>query len=253
LYLAGGPLGQMLSSLLDHEGIDHHPATIQGLTRQNFTVYEESTGQQFRFGMPGPEVQEKEWSKLLDTLYAYEPAPAFIVASGSLPSGMPTDFYARIAKCARELGARMILDTWGEAFFLAVQEGVYLIKPNLRELGDLAGAVIEEEDEQEALARRIIEQGQSEIVVVSLGAAGALLVDKNGHERLRAPTVPIKSKVGAGDSMVAGITLRLAQGESVLEVVRFGVAAGAAAVMTPGTELCRREDAENLYEKIVQG
>jgi len=253
LYLAGGPLGQMLSTLLDQEGIDHHPTTIHGLTRQNFTVYEESTGQQFRFGMPGPEVQEKEWGKLLDTLYARKPTPAYIVASGSLSSGMPTDFFARLAKCARELGARMILDTWGEAFSLAVQEGVYLIKPNLRELGDLAGAKVEEEGEQEALARRIIEQGQSEVVVISLGAAGALLVDKDGHERLRAPTVPIKSKVGAGDSMVAGISLKLAQGDSVVEAVRFGVAAGAAAVMTPGTELCRREDAETLYEKIVQG
>ncbi|MFW6114831.1 MAG: 1-phosphofructokinase family hexose kinase [Thermodesulfobacteriota bacterium] len=252
-YLAGGPLGQMLISLLDQEGIDQRSAAIQGLTRQNFTVYEESTGQQFRFGMPGPEVQEKEWGKLLDALYTYEPRPAYIVASGSLSAGMPKDFYARIAKCSRELGARMILDTWGEPLSLAVREGVYLIKPNLRELGNLAGAKIEEEVEQEALALRIIEQGRSEIVVVSLGAAGALLVDKNGHERLRSPTVPIKSKVGAGDSMVAGITLRLAQGQSVIEAVRFGVAAGAAAVMTPGTELCRREDAENLYEKIVQG
>jgi 6-phosphofructokinase 2 len=88
------------------------------------------------------------------------------------------------------------------------------------------------------------------VVVVSLGAAGALLVEKNGHQRLRAPTVPIKSKVGAGDSMVAGITLRLSQGHSVPQSVRFGVAAGAAAVMTSGTELCRREDAESLYEKI---
>jgi len=253
LYLAGGPLGDMLSDLLGQEGIDHHPTAIHGLTRLNFTVYEESTGQQFRFGMPGPEVQEKEWRQLLDTLYTYQPTPAFIVASGSLSSGMPTDFYARIATCARDLGTRMILDTWGEPFSLAVREGVYLIKPNLRELGDLAGVTIEEEGEQEALARQIIEQGQSEVVVVSLGAAGALLADKNGYERLRAPTVPIKSKVGAGDSMVAGISLRLAQGDSVVEAVRFGVAAGAAAVMTPGTELCRREDAENLYEKIVQG
>jgi len=253
LYLAGGLLGQMLSDLLDEEGIDHQPTAIHGLTRQNFTVYEESTGQQFRFGMPGPKVQEKEWGKLLDTLYSHKPAPAYIVASGSLSSGMPTDFYARIAKCAREIGAKMILDTWGEAFSLAVQEGVYLIKPNLRELGDLGEAEIEEESVQETLARRIIEKGQSEVVVISLGTAGALLVDKNGHERLRTPTVPIKSKVGAGDSMVAGITLRLAQGHSVAEAVRFGVAAGAAAVMTPGTELCRREDAESLYKKTAEG
>jgi 6-phosphofructokinase 2 len=249
-YLAGGELGRMLSHLLDQERLNHRPTKIQKLTRQNLTVYEESTGQQFRFGMPGPEVTEKECRELLDTLFGLDPAPAFIVASGSLPSGVPKDFYARVAKRAKGLGSKMIVDTSGEAFSLAVQEGVYLIKPNLRELGNLRGAEIEEESEQETLAREIIEKGQSEVVVVSLGAAGALLVEKNGHERLRAPTVSIKSKVGAGDSMVAGITLRLSQGHSVPQSVRFGVAAGAAAVMTSGTELCRREDAESLYEKI---
>lgn len=252
LYLAGGPLGEMLSNLLDREGIDHHPIAIQGLTRENFTVYEESTGQQFRFGMPGPEVHEQEWSQLIYTLSTYKPTPAYIVASGSLPTGIPADFYARIVKAVKDLGVKIILDTRGKAFSLATQKGVYLVKPNLRELGDFAGVETEHEDKQESLARRIIEQGRSEVVVVSLGAAGAMLVDKNGRQRLRAPSVPIKSKVGAGDSMVAGITLRLAQGDSIVEAVRFGVAAGAAAVMTPGTELCRREDAESLYEKIAK-
>ncbi len=250
-YLAGGPLGEMLSNLLDQEGLNHHPTNIKGLTRQSLTVYEESTGQQFRFGMPGPEVDEKEWKKLLEKLLTHDPKPAYLVASGSLPSGVPKDFYARVARSARETGVRMIVDTSGEPLSLAVQEGVYLIKPNLREFGNLGKAEIEQESEQEALARRIIEKGRSEVVVVSLGAAGALLVEKQGHERLRAPIVSIKSKVGAGDSMVAGITLRLAQGDSVVEAVRFGVAAGAAAVMTPGTELCRKEDAESLYDKIA--
>jgi len=104
-----------------------------------------------------------------------------------------------------------------------------------------------------ALARLMIQKGQSETVVVSLGAAGALLVWKEGCERLRAPTVPIKSKVGAGDSMVGGMVLALDRGESLLDAVRFGVAAGAAAVMTPGTELCRRDDAERLFENMVSG
>jgi 6-phosphofructokinase 2 len=250
-YLAGGPPGRMLGDLLDQEHMDHQATKIQGLTRQNLTIFEESTGQQFRFGMPGPDVNETECDRLIERLLRLDPAPAYIVASGSLTSGAPTDFYGRVAKAAKDFGARMVVDTSGEAFSFAVQEGVYLIKPNLRELGDLKGTDIEEESEQEALAHEIIRKGQSDVVVVSLGAAGALIVEKSGHQRLRAPTVHIKSKVGAGDSMVAGMTLRLAQGRSVLEAVRFGVAAGAAAVMTPGTELCRKEDAESLYEKIA--
>jgi len=128
-----------------------------------------------------------------------------------------------------------------------VEEGVYMIKPNLRELKALAAKEIDEESHQVALARQIIQKGQSETVVVSLGAAGALLVWRDGCERLRAPTVPIRSKVGAGDSMVAGMVLALDRGESLLSAVRFGVAAGAAAVMTGGTELCRRDDTERLY------
>jgi 6-phosphofructokinase 2 len=147
----------------------------------------------------------------------------------------------------------MILDTSGEPLSLAVQEkGVFLSKPNMRELKTRAGGEIEGEDRQEALLREIVETGESEAVVLSLGRGGALLVWKKGCEHFRAPNVAIKSKVGAGDSMVAGITLRLAQGASISEAVRFGVAAGTAAVMTAGTELCRREDAEELYARIAQ-
>lgn len=121
----------------------------------------------------------------------------------------------------------------------------------MRGLTELAGEEIKDESQQEAVAREMVESRRSEVVVVSLGAAGALLVSKEGSEHLRAPTVPAKSKIGAGDSMVAGIVWSLAKGESVREAVRFGVAAGAAAVMTPGTELCRREDTERLYQQII--
>lgn len=117
----------------------------------------------------------------------------------------------------------------------------------MRGLTELAGEEIKDESQQEAVAREMVESRRSEVVVVSLGAAGALLVSKEG----RAPTVPAKSKIGAGDSMVAGIVWSLAKGESVRDAVRFGVAAGAAAVMTPGTELCRREDTERLYQQII--
>jgi 6-phosphofructokinase 2 len=149
-------------------------------------------------------------------------------------------------------GSRVIVDTSGEALCAAARAGVYLLKPNMRELGQLAGRDIEGESAQESVARRLIEKGWAEVVVVSLGAAGALLVTADEVTRLRAPTVSIRSKIGAGDSMVAGIVLSLARGKAVQEAARFGVAAGSAAVMTPGTELCRREDTERLYERIAR-
>lgn len=251
IYIAGGLTGHMLQDLLDREGLDHRPVPVRDLTRINFMVIEEATGLQFRFGMPGPTLTEPEWQRCLLELSAIQPKPDYIVASGSLPPGVPDDFYARVVRISRELGARLIVDTSGEALCAAVKAGVYLFKPNMRELQGLIGRNIRDESQLEISAREVVERGGSEIVVVSLGAAGALMVTRERSERIRAPTVPIGSKVGAGDSMVAGIVLSLARGVSVREAVRFGVAAGAAAVMTPASELCRKEDAERLYQSML--
>lgn len=251
VYLSGGLQGKRLQHLLYEEKLDHHPVEIAEWTRENLIIYEENTGQQYRFGMPGPEVSEKEWQGVLDALSGVDGTPDFLVASGSLPPGVPEDFYARMAAKCRDEGIKFILDTSGKPLRLGVEEGVYLLKPNVDELKALAGQPdFDDEAHLEELARDLIRDGKNEVVVTSLGAAGAMLVWGDECRRLRAPTVSIKSKVGAGDSMVAGIVLSLARGRSIPEAARFGVAAGAAAVMTPGTELCRRDDTEHLYERI---
>ena len=144
----------------------------------------------------------------------------------------------------------MIVDTSDDELRAAAEAGVYLLKPNMRELGQLAGYPIEGEDDQVEVARELVRREQAQAVVVSLGAAGAVLVSDGVTNRLRAPTVQIRSKIGAGDSMVAGIVWGLAEGRSLVAAARYGVAAGSAAVMTPGTELCRREDTERLYEQM---
>lgn len=250
LYLSGGPPGQMLQELLDREGLVHHRMAIAGWTRESLTVLEETTGRQFRFNMPGPALQAAEWQQCFEHLAALDPKPGYLVASGSLPPGVPDDFYAQVARTGNAMGARVIVDTSGEALCHAANEQLYLIKPNLRELGMLLGHPFIDEDEVETAAADLVAGGRCEAVVVSLGAAGALLVTREVRERIPAPTVPIISKVGAGDSMVAGIVLSLARGMQLRQAVRFGVAAGAAAVMTPGSELCRREDTERLYARM---
>ncbi len=253
LYPAGDSYGQLLRDLLDREGIDHRAIRIEERTRENLTVYEEATGQQFRFGMPGPTLEDKEWNRCLSAMVEIDPRPDYLVASGTLPPGVPEEFYALVARLARDIGAKLIVDTSGEALCLAMREGPFLVKPNLREFKELVGQEIKDESHQADLAMQMVSAGQSEVVVISLGAAGAMVASKGRCEYLRAPIVPIKSKVGAGDSMVAGIVLSLARGLSLGEAVRFGVAAGAAAAMTPGTELCRREDVERLYERMISG
>lgn len=262
-YVAGGPSGEVLKQLLDKEKLNHRAMPLAGWTRQNLTVFEEATTQQYRFIMPGPTLSSTEWQRCLDQLATLNPKPDYIVASGSLPLGVPTDFYARVARLAKQLEIRLIVDTSGEPLRQAAQEGVYLLKPNMRELGQLAGRQIEQQGEMEEMARKLVESGPNEVIVVSLGAAGAFFISETEAEtegeteaeaemgRVASPTVPIRSKVGAGDSMVAGIVLSLARGLSLKEAICFGVSAGAAAVMTAGTALCRRQDAELLFERMI--
>ncbi len=250
-YPAGGPTGQLLRSLLDQEGVSQQPLPIEGWTRENWNVVDESTHHQYRFIMPGPELTADEWQQCLDQLAALSPAPTYLVASGSLPPGVPEDFYARVARVAKKLGSRFILDTSGDPLRLAIQEGVYLLKPNLRELCELSGEDLEDESQQARVAQHIVNRGQGEVVVLSLGAAGALLASAEGCERLYSPAVRARSRVGAGDSMLAGIVLSLARGKLLRAAVRFGIAAGAAAVLNPGTGLCRLKDTERLLERIV--
>lgn len=251
LYPAGGLTGKRLQTLLDEEGLNHRPFPIEGANRESLVILEESTGQQYRFGMPGPQLRKEEWESFIRELTSMEPPPDYVVASGSLPPGVPADFYARVARVGKKRGIKVIIDASREALNAALREGVFLIKPNVREFRGLVGMEIEEESQIKAAARKMVESGRCEVLTISLGAAGAMVVSETFAEHIRPPTVPIVSKVGAGDSMVAGIVLSLARGNPLMEAVLFGVAAGTAAVMTPGTQLCRREDAERLYAGMV--
>ena len=242
----GGPAGEMIHRLLDQEGVRHHPIAIGGFTRESLAVEDCQSGEQFRFILPGPEVSVADQERCLDQLSAVAVEADFIVASGSLPLGVPEDFYARVAVLAQKLDRRLVLDTSGAALKQA-SPGIYLLKPSLRELQDLVGREIGNPLEQEKAAREVIDQGRCQIVVLSLGAEGALLVTTEECERFSAVPVDARSTVGAGDSMLAGIVLGLSRGLPLREAVCFGLAAGAAALLGSGTELCRRSDVEHLY------
>lgn len=245
----GGPTGDILARLLDQADIDHVSIPTEGWTRENLSVFEQSSTQQYRFGMPGTTLHEAEWQECLDRVKAVD-SPDFIVASGSLPPGVPDDFYARLGEAARAVGARFLLDTSGTPLREATRDGVYLLKPNAREFEELTGKPFESEPQQEELARGLIDSGRCEVLILSLGAAGVLMATRDNIERVRSPSVPIRSKVGAGDSTMAAIVLGLAREMPLRSAVCYGVAAGAAAVMTPGSELCRREDVERLHRRL---
>jgi 6-phosphofructokinase 2 len=252
LWTSGGRVGQQLEELLDAEALPQQAVRIQECIRENLIVSEASSEDQYRFGMPGPELsggERAEWTKQLEQL---SPSPSYIVFSGSLPPGASPGWYAELLRAVQG-EARLVVDTKAEALAKACEERVYLVKPNLNELEEIAGRELPGDDEIERAARRLVDKGGVEAVLVSFGRAGALLVDREGSEHYAAPTVPLRSKIGAGDSMVGGLLVALEQGRSLRESAAFGVAAGAAAVMTEGTVLCRRQDAERLYERMRKG
>lgn len=252
LWAKGGVTGELLDQLLDREGIRHRPIPIRGDTRENLHIHETSTGRMYRFGMPGPVLSESDADAILQELRRLDPRPTYVVASGGLPPGIGAGLYAEIAGLVAGWGSRMVLDSSGEPLRQALEGGpVYLVKPNLRELAWLEGRPLDGDADVEQAARRLVSTGRVGAVVVSMGPAGAVVVTYEGLiEHVAAPPVPAQSRIGAGDSMVAGIVMSLARGESLAEAARFGVATGTAAVMTPGTQLCRRTDTQRLFAEM---
>jgi len=250
LYTCGGPTGKMLTELMDHEGLVHIPLPIQAPTRESFAILERSSSNLFHFVSPGPKLNLQEWQQCLDKINQFKPKPDYLVASGSLPPGVPDDFYAQMAHIAKKRTIRMILDTSGEALRAALKEGVYLIKPNKYEFRDLMGYRSKTQEKQASLSREIIKQGGAEVVLLTLGSRGALLTTGDKQFHLFAPAVKPVSPIGAGDSLIAALTFKLASGRPLKEALYYGVAAGTAALLTPGTELYRREDLASLYQQL---
>jgi 6-phosphofructokinase 2 len=250
VYPTGGSTGHLLRRLIEREGIPNLAVDLAEETREDLTVFEEATGAEYRFVLPGPRVSESEWRNCLGILESLHSRPKFMVASGSLPPDVPQDFYARVARIARKLGAKFVLDTSGTALEAALKEGVYLLKPNLRELNEFLGAEAADDGAIIEASRRIIARYGVEVVVTSLGEDGAILVSAGKTLRAEAPHVHVLSAVGAGDSFLGAMVSRLATGHQLEDAFRYAVAAGAAAVLTPGTALCDRADVERLLPEV---
>jgi 6-phosphofructokinase 2 len=250
VYTCGGIVGRLLEELVIREGIESRTVRVTAETREDFTVHEEESGQQFRFVLAGPKMIETEWRACLNAVCSLEPFPRYLVASGSLPPGVPEDFYGRVARVAREHGVKLLLDTSGPPLEAALAEGVYLIKPNLHELMDLGHVHADDPDGQVAACRRIVEQGQAQIVALTLGDKGALLATRDGTWHIPALPIEPASVVGAGDSFLGAMTWSLAEGHSIDTAFRYATAAGSAALLQPGTELCHGADIKRLLHDV---
>lgn len=248
-YLSGGALGAGFDGLVAQHGLVGTRIAIAHETRVALAVLERASGQEYRFTPHGPHVAEHEWRDCLDRLA--EADCRYFVASGSLPPGVPADFYARAAAIMRERGIPMVLDTSGDALREGLAGGgLLLVKPSLREFQELVGRDVTSPGDVGDAASAIVAAGQTELIAVTMGDLGALLASREGV--LHLPAIPIEahSAVGAGDSFLAAMLHGLGEGKEPAEAFRYGMAAGAAAVLTPGTALAFPEDIDRLFCRL---
>jgi len=253
----GGTMGESFRSLLEAEGVAADWFGIAGVTRQSIVVNERLSGAQFRFVLPGPEWSAQEAVLCLEAirelLACKRNGIAYTVVSGSLPPGLPNDFYQKISGLVADAGARLVLDTSGRELDMATHgsdhpphiwimdqdEAEHVARHPLDSLGAL-----------EAIAQDLKARGLAAIVILTFGEGGAVAISDTETLRIVPPKVEVVSKVGAGDSFVAGLILKLAGGAALREACCYAVAAAASAVTTPATELCNAEQTERYFSMI---
>lgn len=253
VLLAGGAAGAQVAALLAQAGVPHRVLAIAGDTRENLSVVEPATGLEYRFVLPGPTVQLAEWQSALaaavDTPSGQ--APGWLVASGSLPPGVPDDFYARLARQAGGAGWRFVLDTSGPALQAALAAGVTLVKPSLRELREATGLPLADARSWCEAAQALVRQGQAQVVALSVGEQGAVLATADGVWQAPALAVPAATgTTGAGDCFLAALVWALGRGEAPADALRWAVAAGAAALEGSGTTLAQAEAVRRLVQSV---
>jgi 6-phosphofructokinase 2 len=221
----------------------------RGDTRTNILIYVRSSGSYTTLNAKGPEVNEVEVKELFDKIQALTDV-SYMIMSGSIPLGVSEDIYRKIIKVAREKGAFVALDADGESLRQGIEGGPSIIKPNMHELGRLLDRKITDVEGALAAADEL-KKKEIDMILISMGAKGALLVSDSARLLAVPPQVKVGSTVGAGDSLLAAFILGHFQGRRLSECLRFGVAAGAASSMTPGTQLCTREDVEALMPNVV--
>lgn len=254
----GGPTGDMLKSLLEGEGIDVRWFPVDGLTRQSVVVNERSSGRQFRFVLPGPDWSGAQAARLLEALETALADPRerirYVVASGSLPPGLPDDFYNRIGEMADRTGARFVLDTSGRMMDAAARDAQhppYAWIMDQREAEYLAGGALPDLDALERFGLELKARKLAQIVVLTFGEGGAVALSETETLRVTPPKVEVNSKVGAGDSFVGGLVFKLARGASLREACAYAVAAASSSVTSPATELCDAVQTERYFAMII--
>lgn len=254
LVASGGATGAQMLALLAMEGVRTGLLAAPGDTRISLSVHDGATDAQYRFMLPGPAWSDADIRTALIMLEGALVEGEYCVLSGSQPPGLADDFTSRFAQICAGKGAKLVVDTGGAPLAALVADpgpGVEVLRMNQDEAQELAGRTFASSRETAEFAASLVAKRVARIVVVARGGEGSVMVTNGTRVQCVAPRVEVKSKVGAGDSFVAGLTLALAGGDPPEEALRRGVAAVSAAVMTEGTALCTNEDTESLLPKCL--
>jgi 6-phosphofructokinase 2 len=246
----GGPAGHSLKLRLEAEGLSAVVVPITGETRQSFTVFDRSRGAEFRFVLPGPNLGAGEVRALEAAVFGMNPRPDILVASGSLPGGMDPGRLTQLALRLRRRGVRLALDASGAGLKAGLEAGVWLVKPNRKELGDCLGRDLTDRASQLDAARALVAGGRAEWVALSLGADGALLVGEGFAAYASSLPIAPVSTVGAGDSFMAGLVWELSRGARPEAALATAVAAASATLLSPGSGMARRADIRRLRPQV---
>jgi 6-phosphofructokinase 2 len=243
-------VGEQLKRLIAKEGVPDLVVPVEGETRESFTVTDETTRDEFRFVLPGPSLSGAECGKAVKQVEAAAANAEYLVASGSLPMGAPADFHAQLANLARRTGSRFVADASGEQLRAVLEAGVYLIKPNLRELQEITSADLSSRADQIKACRRLVDEGKAAVVALTLGSSGALLVTEEEAWFSEALPVKVVGTVGAGDSFLGALVWALQEETPMEDALRIAVAAGSAALLTEGTRLAAVADINRLKKQV---
>ena len=249
LGFVGGFAGKELEGRLLNQGISCDFIRISGETRTNIIVNDMSIGKQILFSSRGPEITSYELMQMIQKVERLGENDILII-SGSLPPGVHPEIYRKIIEIAKNRGARTVLDTDGDALKVGIQGFPDVIKPNFNELSRLVDRELKEIIGEIINAATSIRRKGIEIVLVSMGARGILMLEENEQYLAAPPNVEVKNTIGAGDSAVAGFVYGLVVGKSLKEALTYAVAAGTATTMKPGTALCKKDDFLKLIPEI---
>lgn len=249
----GGGNGERLLGMLDERDVPHCDIRTEGETRETYVIFERESKRRYHILIEGPRVLEREWQKALELVEELVNPGTYLVLSGSLPPGVPDDFYGRAAAIGERCGCPVALDTSGAPLVAALREGVWLAKPNRNELETWAGRALPTFDDRREVVQQLISNGHASVVTATFGAEGSLVATATESWRVQAPPIEPKSEVGAGDSFLGAFILATTMGRPLPDATAYAVAAAGSALSRSGPGLSDKDDTQRLYAQILSG